>query len=160
MKQNALFSALVAALVIALVVTSIGLLANWGLIPSSTVETGKALPLLWPMVSGVILASIGVILEVARRWFVAPPESDKLSQTYLELFAQAIITPSVNRANATTTFTEVADYFDTYLLTEDSELKESLRQKLETSVGKAIQTKFGGSDEVAETPEVLSRFAR
>ena len=151
--HQALFISLIVTLLVALAATVAGLLVQWGIIISPLVEKGEELPLLGGLVTGVIISSVGLVLEMSRRAFLSRP--DATQRTYLELLGIAVVEGSDTRTAAEATHTAIADYFTSYAEEFDSETKSGILSQMSIAVGKAVQTKYGGSDVTSPVSEVL-----
>ncbi len=151
-----LFILFYATTLVAVAITSIGLLANWGIwIESKLVQAGQELPLLKTLVMGVIIAIVGVVVDIARRLFmIIRPPKDKVSEIYLDLIGQAILLPTANKDEANLHYGFLDDYMKNY---RNDELVETIREKVKKSVKENMHKRYGGAQEIQHVSEVLER---
>lgn len=158
--RGVLFTIFIIAFSIALAVTAVGLLVNWGLIESPLAQPGEPLPLLDKLVTGVIIAGVGLLIEVGRQWFTSKPKESAEADAYRDMLALSIVQQATRREEAEATFTEIIDYFREYYFADNPEMKEGLIKRTTEAVGRALQVRFGGAahaEAVAEVLEVQER---
>ena len=150
-----LFAIFIIALVIAVTITEVGLLANWGiLIKSEMVEAGKELPLLGTLVTGVLIAFVGLAIELGRRWFIANKVVEEIPTIYLDLVSAAIVLPTSKEEEARSNFTMVTDYFKESYQDRNEEVKLVVIQNLESDVASKMSLRFRGAKSMKPVPEV------
>jgi len=150
-----LFAAFILAIVLAVLITVIGLLANWGIwIKSEMVEAGKKLPHLGKLVAGVLLAFVGLAIELGRRWFIARKEMEELPKVYLNLLGAAIIMPTTKEEEVDNHFRDVLDHFNDSYADRNEELKHIVRESMSQAVASAKSTRYRGARPTRVVSEV------
>ena len=152
-----LFAVFLLTLLVSVVITALGLLANWGIwMESSVVERGEELPLLRTMVTGVLVASVGLVLELGRRWFIARNVNDEVTEVYVQLISAAVVLPTSMKEEADTAFTIVHDFFEQQVPMESVESRLVISDKVKTAVSQMIEVRYGGAAQISPAYEVLS----
>ena len=151
-----LFGVFLVTLLVAVTLTALGLLANWGIgITSPLVQQGEKLPLLENLVVGVLLAIVGLLLELGRRWFIARNTKDQLVDAYVRLVAAAIILPTTSREESNTNYTYLTDYIEQNLDLKNDELQLVVTEGVKNAMLEMMRVRYGGAFEPRSQSEVL-----
>lgn len=151
-----LFAAFVLTLLVAVTITALGLLAQWGIwVKSDLVEKGEKLPLLQSMVTGVLVAIVGLMLELGRRWFIARNVKDEVTEAYLHLVGAAVVLPTIRKEEADVAFTHLNDYFEQNVRMESEGSRILVADKLRSAVSQMIGLRYGGAEKLSPVSEVL-----
>ena len=152
-----LFAVFLIATLIAVLITAIGLLANWGIwIESERVETGKELPHLNKLVTGVLLAFVGLSIELGRRWFITRRAVEGLPALYLDLLGVAIVLPTTIEEEVDANFTMVSDHFNSSYGDTSEDLKFKIQEDMGQTIARARSMRYGGAD-IRVISEVLPK---
>lgn len=153
-----LFYLFYATVFLAVAVTTIGLLANWGIwIESPLVQEGQELPLLKELVRGVIIAIIGVVIDISRRILIISRSKDEISKIYIDLIGVSTLLPTSNRDEANINYQYLDEYMEKNSLVMDEELKSKIREEVKNNIQKHIHTRYGGAQKLRIIPEVLPK---
>jgi hypothetical protein len=155
--RGSLFGIFLLTLLIAVGMTAFGLLINWGIIPSDLVESGKALPLLDKLVTGVILAVVGLLVELGRRWFIVKNVRDELNDTCLKLIGAAVVLPTTKQEECATNFSYVSWYLSESVTLSSDEIKATLSGNVDTAVKDMMSIRYGGANELPKISETLPK---
>jgi len=155
--KGSLFAIFLLTLLIAVVMSAIGLLINWGIIQSSLVEPGKSLPLLDKLVTGVILAVVGLLIELGRRWFIIKNIKDEVSDTCLRLVGAAVVLPTTNQDECATNYSYVTDYLSTSVSLSSEDLRLTLSGNVDSAVRDMMNIRYGGASDLHHVSEVLPK---
>ncbi|MCK4621759.1 MAG: hypothetical protein KAT62_06030 [Desulfuromonadales bacterium] len=155
--RGSLFAIFLLTLLIAVVMTAIGLLINWGIIQSSLVEAGKPLPLLDKLVTGVILAVVGLLIELGRRWFIVKNIKDELSDTCLRLVGAAVVLPTTKQEECATNYGYVTGYLSEGVSLSSEEITTTLASNVDSAVKDMMNIRYGGASDLRQVPEVLPK---
>ena len=146
--KGPLFAVFLISFLIAVSITAIGLLANWGIwIQSEVVEKGQELPLLKSMVTGVLLASVGLVIELGRRYL-----KDTKDDMYIDLLGAAVVLPTTNKEEANTAYTILNDYIEEKYEPMDNKVAE----KMEAAIDRMVNIRYKGAAKPKTISETLS----
>lgn len=155
--RGSLFGIFLLTLLIAVGMTAFGLLINWGIVPSALVESGKPLPLLDKLVTGVILAVVGLLVELGRRWFIVKNVKDELNDTCLKLIGAAVVLPTTKQDECATNFSYVSGYLSESVSLSSEEIKVTLSDNVDTAVKDMMNIRYGGASELHKISETLPK---
>lgn len=156
MKER-LFTIFLLTLLITVVITAIGLLINWGVIPSSLVKAGEPLPLLDKLVTGVILAIVGLLLELGRRWFIVKEIKDEHIDICLKLVGAAVVLPTTKQEECATNYGYVTGYLSESVPLSSEEIKTTLTKNVDDAVKNMMNIRYGGASDLRQVSEILPK---
>ncbi len=155
-----LFGVFLLTLFVAVALTTLGLLANWGIwITSPLVEQGKELPLLKMMVTGVILGVVGLLIELGRRWFIIKNVRDELLEAYVRLIGAAVVLPTTEPEQSKSNYTYVSDFIKGQIRLPSIEVRNVISKNVEAAVQDMMGVRYGGATRPSPVSEVLPQQA-
>lgn len=153
-----LFAAFILAILISVIITAIGLLANWGIwIQSSMAEAGKELPLLGILVKGVLIAFVGLAIELGRRWFLARNIKSEIGEAYLDLLSALVVLPTEKPEDANANFTLLLDHFKNKSGKYPEEMKGLIEESIRREVADKIHLRYAGIEHLDVQKEVYEK---
>lgn len=152
---RSLFTIFIIILLITVALTAVGLLINWGIIQSDLVEPGKPLPHLGKLVTGVLIAVAGLLVEVGRRWFIARNIGDEVADTSYRLVGAAVVLPTTRREECATNYNFVTDFLRDSVTLPSEEVRTSLAKAVDSAVREMMNIRYGGATDLSQVSEVL-----
>ncbi|UZS00040.1 hypothetical protein [Chondrinema litorale] len=103
------------------------------------VHTGKLLNV-------VLISIVGLMLEIARNWFLTSKIKSKSSLTLIDLLGATTVMSANTSEEVDQKAREISDYLDDNHDQIDEELKEQLKNQINRKIGKNKSLRFGGTD--------------
>ncbi len=145
--KKALFYVLLSTVIITVLLATGVVIYNILVDPESEfVHTTKLL-------NAVLVAVVGLVLEIARRWFLTSKTKTDASTTLIDLLGATIVMAANTPEEVDQRTRELSDYMDDNHDQIDEELKEELKDKIKRKIGKNKSIRYGGTESIPGTTE-------
>jgi hypothetical protein len=150
------FTVLMFAVVVTVLLAAFGVVWNLVISPTQKFEHVDKL------IGGVLLALVGLAIDIGRRWFIDSKFSEDAPKTLIDLVGTAVVIASSTVEEVDQRLTEILDYLeyaDTLPEAADEWPYEMMKPAIEQSIARKKVIKFGGPERVAPVKEVLEQGA-
>jgi hypothetical protein len=148
------FTVLMFAVVVTVLLAAFGVVWNLVISPTQKFEHVDKL------IGGVLLALVGLAIDIGRRWFIDSKFSEDAPKTLIDLVGTAVVIASSTVEEVDQRLTEILDYLeyaDTLPEAADEWPCEMMKSAIEQSIARKKVIKFGGLERVSPVKEVLER---